>query len=83
VATETSPYRGVSRNQPATINPKGQIALMKPEPLPMMAGKAREEGVQELQEFGSSGGPDRQRRATVIPKGGVRFPLAIFYSSRA
>ncbi len=28
---------------------------MKPEPLPMMAGKAREEGVQELQEFGSSG----------------------------
>jgi len=28
---------------------------MKPQPLLLLAGKAREEGVQELQEFGSSG----------------------------
>ena len=40
-------------------------------------------GVQELQEFGSSGAPDRQRWATVIPKDEVRFLLAIFYSSTA
>jgi len=56
---------------------------MKAEPLLMLKGKAREEGVQELQEFGSLGAPDRQRWATVIPKGGVRLLLAIFYSSTA
>src|SRR5258708_10882290 len=43
VATEISAYEGVRTNQLATNNPKGQITLMKSEPLLFLMGKAREE----------------------------------------